>query len=98
MIIVGGVDSAQDVSVGTTNAVLSSEDPFTQGIAVFDMNNAVFASSYNASAPIYAGPSIVRELYSSGQGTPAWDSTGVENVFSMTNFGSSEFNFRVHYI
>lgn len=41
-------------------------DSFTQGIGVFDMSTMVWKSSYDADAPPYQSPTVVKEWYSSG--------------------------------
>lgn len=59
-----------------------------QGIGIFDLTEAQWKSSYNASASEYVTPDIVRAYYAANRRYPAqWASPVVENWFK--NPGSS---------
>ena len=41
-------------------------DPFVQGIGIFDATAMVWKSQYDADAPPYQSPNIVKDWYSEG--------------------------------
>ena len=59
MIIVGGFDYTYDSILPS----IWNEDPWTNGIAVFDMTTLQWKESFEASADPYVSPDMVKQFY-----------------------------------
>ncbi|KAK7567372.1 hypothetical protein IWX49DRAFT_596709 [Phyllosticta citricarpa] len=85
MVVVGGVDYSLGVPEDWQDP-----DPWDNGLGVFDLNNLVWQSSYNASAAAYDTPQVVKEWYNNGGlNTVSWDSTAMRDLFSSAAIDSS---------
>ncbi|KAK0610852.1 hypothetical protein B0T14DRAFT_529203 [Immersiella caudata] len=80
------VGKRQVLSIGGLNPYLNAwttQDPFAQGLAVFDMVDLKWTDSYNAGAAAYEAPPPVKEWYSKGLlGSVTWSSDDVQRLFS----------------
>ncbi len=69
MMIIGGVDSTNGKSINESNsngidwATYNTQDPFTNGLGIFDISKLDFATSYDPSAAPYAQSDVVMEFY-----------------------------------
>lgn len=71
-------NNRQAIIVGGTNTELSStsidpqnwesQDPWTKGIAVFDMTGLQYVDQYDAEASLYESPNIIQDYYNSRYG------------------------------
>ena len=70
ILTIGGVDTNTVLTHSGTGLQLDqatfsqSPDPFTQGLAIFDMTTLTFASQYTANAPPYVQSDPVQQYYS----------------------------------
>ena len=71
ILTIGGVDSNSNVTGGDpediTKSTFGSQDPFSQGLAIFDMTNLKFVAQYVAAAPPYEQSQSVRQFYEQSQ-------------------------------
>jgi hypothetical protein len=62
MLVIGGRDpshnSSEDGSFWPNDA-----DPWTHGLGIFDMSTLKWTNTYNANAPNYEQPSMVKQYY-----------------------------------
>jgi hypothetical protein len=69
MLVIGGVDSLASSTTTAAptldKATFATADQFTQGLAIFDMSELTWSSSYNATAAIYEQPDSVKSFYAS---------------------------------
>ncbi|OMP85189.1 hypothetical protein BK809_0000289 [Diplodia seriata] len=65
MIMVGGLDPDQPSTINDPQNWQASNDPWTQGIGVFDMTKLQYKNKYDASAVAYASPDVVQRYYQS---------------------------------
>jgi hypothetical protein len=63
-IFIGGIDPDQDHK--SAQNWRASMDEWAQGIAVFDMNKLELKDNYDADAPPYAAPDLVKATYENG--------------------------------
>ncbi|KAK7518779.1 hypothetical protein IWZ03DRAFT_413746 [Phyllosticta citriasiana] len=85
MVVVGGVDYSLGVPEDWQDP-----DPWDNGLGVFDLNNLVWQSSYNASAAAYDTPQVVKEWYNiGGLNNVSWDSTAMRDLFLSATTDSS---------
>lgn len=61
MIVVGGVPKTSDP--WTTKP---AADPLTQGIGILDLSLLSWSDQYNATAPAYDSPALVKKFYGDG--------------------------------
>jgi hypothetical protein len=61
LLTIGGIDPGvqEFFSVAYANAT----DPFTQGLGIFDLTEMKWAQRYDANAPTYQSPGVVRDYY-----------------------------------
>ena len=59
--MIGGLDTNK---LGGRKERLSTRDPFTQGLAIFDMTALRFIDQYTAAAPLYEQSDPVKQFYS----------------------------------
>ena len=72
IIIIGGVDANSNVTVGDGRGIVestynTSADPFSQGLAIFDMTALRWSKGYTAGANAYEQSDPIKEFYSSSQ-------------------------------
>lgn len=65
MISVGGLDSWSDPWGGN--------DPWAQGLGILDLPSLSWSDHYDAEAPAYDSPDIVKSWYSNGYVDDKWD-------------------------
>ena len=70
IVIIGGLDANSNITL--TSGILesmynTSADPFSQGLAIFDMTTLRFAEQYTAGAKPYEQSDPVKEFYSQSQ-------------------------------
>ncbi|KAL8375649.1 hypothetical protein RB595_006977 [Gaeumannomyces hyphopodioides] len=86
MIAVGGLPSRVQDGFG-------SRDPWANGLKVFDMTSLTWGDSYNAGAPAYEAPEMVRKWYSEsypGRDAFKWDRDSTKALFTqLPAIGSS---------
>ena len=64
MLIIGGVDSASETGSNTLfEDPFNTKDPFTQGLAIFDMTTLTFSDRYDADADAYVQSDSVQQIY-----------------------------------
>lgn len=73
IISIGGVDANPQMTTGSSEAIYkntfnSTPDPFSQGLAIFDMTSLSFADHYSANAPPYEQSSVIKDFYSKANG------------------------------
>ncbi|KAH7342668.1 hypothetical protein BKA65DRAFT_295561 [Rhexocercosporidium sp. MPI-PUGE-AT-0058] len=91
MLVIGGVDTLQNeptTAARTLDLVtFSTKDPFTQGLAIFDMTTLSWSSGYDAGAAAYEQSDPVKNYYASNSREPAnWGSPTLKELFSVTHF------------
>ena len=72
IITIGGVDANSNVTFGDPQENIestydTSADPFSQGLAIFDMTALSFVDRYTAGANAYEQSDTIKEFYSSSQ-------------------------------
>ena len=65
IVIVCGLDANSNITF--TSTFNSSAEPFTQGLAIFDMTTLKFAEQYTAGAKPYEQSDPVKQFYSQSQ-------------------------------
>lgn len=69
MLVIGGVDSTADTlssSAPTYDKVtFTTQDQFTQGLAIFDMSTLSWSSQYDVNASVYVQSDSVKTFYAS---------------------------------
>jgi len=63
VITVGGSDTMQQDFSNLYQGVFKTQDPFSQGIAVFDLNQMGFRTNYSASQTVYAPNKDIQSWY-----------------------------------
>lgn len=68
ILTIGGVDANPKIDTGDYSDICrstynTSEDPFKQGLAIFDMTTLEFATQYIANAPPYAQSYLIQNYY-----------------------------------
>ncbi|TGJ82613.1 hypothetical protein E0Z10_g6154 [Xylaria hypoxylon] len=77
MLSMGGVAGENRTFTAPTTA-----DPWTYGIGILDMTELKWTDSYNADAPDYDSPAIVKDWYDAGNLQDVhWDSEEIEDIF-----------------
>ena len=72
VVTIGGIDSNSNITVGYSSDIGESTynttaDPFSQGLAIFDMTTLQFADQYIAGAGGYEQSAPIKEFYSQSQ-------------------------------
>ena len=72
IVIIGGVDANSNITFTSSLSITestynTSADPFSQGLAIFDMTTLRFAEQYTAGAKPYEQSDPVKEFYSRSQ-------------------------------
>lgn len=82
MMVVGGLNP----SAITKSALLSQEDPWPNGIGIFDLSEMQWASKYDANASAYITPRVVKNWYETNGGffPKTWDDPELEEYFTGT--------------
>ena len=75
MAVIGGTD------LWFPNGTKNSQDPWTNGINVFDLSAMRWKDAYDPNDSPYQSPSAVRDWYTKNGSYPAWDSPAVESLF-----------------
>ncbi len=69
MLVIGGVDTLQDTATNAAPTLdlvtFTTRDPFTQGLAIFDMTTLSWAKQYDANALTYEQSDPVKNYYAS---------------------------------
>ncbi|GAW24627.1 hypothetical protein ANO14919_142180 [Xylariales sp. No.14919] len=77
MLSMGGVDGENRTFTAPTTA-----DPWTYGIGILDMTELKWTDSYDAEAPDYDSPAVVKDWYDAGNlENMVWDSKEIEAIF-----------------
>lgn len=63
ILTVGGVDTTQNGPNDLYKDVFNTEDPFSQGLELFDMNLLEFKGTYNGSKKEYTAAKAVANFY-----------------------------------
>lgn len=68
----GGKDSNPKITTGPVNKIAmsvydSTQDPFAQGLAIFDMTALAWADKYTANAPPYEQSDSIKKFYAQSQ-------------------------------
>ncbi|KAK8101956.1 hypothetical protein PG999_012330 [Apiospora kogelbergensis] len=86
--LAGGSSSRQMIVVGGANEDLPyfnkfrDPDPWANGINVLDLTDLAWKSQYDAAAPAYEPPAVVKDWYNAGnQDKVAWQSETVMKLF-----------------
>ena len=86
----GGFDSSTTISNASNyQSMFDGKDPFTQGLAIFNMTNLWWADKYEANQSIYRQPDLIRRYYEQNPGNATFNSTELKAVFDETYFGAS---------
>ena len=70
IVIIGGLDANSNITLtsGIQESLYNtSADPFSQGLAIFDMTTLRFAEQYTAGSKPYEQSDPVKEFYSQSQ-------------------------------
>ncbi|KAL2021478.1 hypothetical protein VTK56DRAFT_7111 [Thermocarpiscus australiensis] len=89
ILVLGGVDSTQQQGVnGSDTGVFDTPDPFTQGLAIFDLGQLTWSAAYAANRRMQAPALQVQKYYSAQGRKPAegFGSPDLEKVFSIEDF------------
>ncbi|KIX09321.1 uncharacterized protein Z518_00400 [Rhinocladiella mackenziei CBS 650.93] len=78
MVSIGGrlPSSLQDLGV--------EQDPWPNGIGVFDMTEFAWVDHYDAAAEVYDSPDLVKQYYASSYQEPAWSDPTLASIFAYT--------------
>jgi hypothetical protein len=74
------VGKRQMLSVGGNNDTWGRPDPFPQGLGVFDMTALTWGTNYDANAPAYDAPNVIKQAYASPFEVQ-WSSSEVRDLF-----------------
>ncbi|KLU84900.1 hypothetical protein MAPG_03934, partial [Magnaporthiopsis poae ATCC 64411] len=91
VITIGGADTAQDGPNNVYRDVFNNEDPFKQGIGIFDLSTLKFTDSYKGggSPDSYTLAPEIQNWYSTNSRLPTFDSAALSDVFAVENFTAS---------
>jgi len=78
MLSIGGRQPSSYVSLGV------APDPWTNGLAVFDMNAFSWTDHYNAGSGPYVQPSVIKEYYSNNYQEPTFSDPALAKAFAYT--------------
>jgi len=78
MLSIGGRQPSSYLSLG------AAPDPWTNGLAVFDMNAFSWAELYNATAGPYVQPSVIKEYYNNDYQKPTFSDAALAKAFAYT--------------
>ena len=72
IVIIGGLDANSNLTIwagegNVESTYNTSADPFTQGLAIFDLTALEFAEQYTAGASAYEQSDPVKDFYSRSQ-------------------------------
>jgi hypothetical protein len=72
---------------GTQEASLENqEDPWPNGLGIFDMTTLSWTNAYDAAAPAYERPSLVSQFYANNSRYPIeWGDPELESIFTSPN-------------
>lgn len=75
MLVIGGSDPSLNADGSTAN------DPWHNGMNIFDLNEWKWTATYNANAAPYQRAQIISHHYAQDEGGPAWNSSTLEALF-----------------
>ena len=83
MLSIGGI---QEITLG------NQDDPWTNGLGIFDMTALNWTNAYDAAAPAYERPSLVSQFYANNSRYPIeWGGPELESIFnSSSNSGGGD--------
>ncbi|EXJ91966.1 hypothetical protein A1O3_00516 [Capronia epimyces CBS 606.96] len=91
------IGNRQMISIGgrlpsSLEASGQAQDPWANGIGVFDLTDFVWKDHYDAAAAAYESPDVVKKYYSSDYQEPAWgeNAQSLASVFAYTPTKSSD--------
>ena len=84
MISIGGAQPSSPDSLG------QDDDPWPNGIGLFDMTAFEWVGQYTADAAEYDSPNAVKEYYASSHSTPVWSTPTLAEIFGSN--GSQPFS------
>jgi hypothetical protein len=76
------------LSIGGTQEVPleNFQDPWTNGLGIFDMTTLSWTNAYDAAAPAYERPSLVSQFYANNSRYPiAWADPELQRIFTTLN-------------
>jgi len=80
------VGKRQMLAIGGVNpggSMWSPPDPWAQGLNIFDLTEMKWMERYDAHAKDYVTPAVVKSWYNENRMYPEWDSSGLENIFTV---------------
>jgi hypothetical protein len=80
------------ISIGGTQEVVlgNQDDPWTNGLGIFDMTTLNWTNAYDAAASAYERPSLVSQFYANNPRYPIeWGDPELESIFISPNGSSS---------
>lgn len=77
MLVIGG-------SFPSDPAGIAAEDPWPNGLGVFDMTAFAWSGLYNATAEAYSQSSVIRNYYTSSYRAPEWDDSTLAAIFAFS--------------
>ena len=81
MLTIGGYTAESDANLGTM-----SNDTFLQGLGIFDLTEMQWKDKYDADAPPYESPDVVKAWYrANGTATQDWDDPDVQKLFEKVS-------------
>lgn len=86
MISIGGSQPSDSgaQSGGSTGILGAAQDPWPNGIGIFDMTAFQWTSSYNPNAAQYESPDVVKSYYSSSYTTPSFANPTIAAAFGAS--------------
>ena len=83
------IGKRQMISIGGTHEIShlnQQDDPWTNGLGIFDMTILNWTNAYDAAAPAYERPSLVSQFYANNSWYPIeWDDPELESIFKSSN-------------
>ncbi|KAK3403159.1 hypothetical protein B0T20DRAFT_18097 [Sordaria brevicollis] len=92
IIIIGGVDTTREGPITMYHGVFTTSDPFSQGIAVFDLATLKITDTYKANRTSYTPNSAIQEWYNDKGRKPesGFTNSQLEAVFANQNFKETD--------
>ena len=88
MAVIGGLDA----TVGNITDISLWQDPWPQGIGIFDLSNMEWKDHYDPEAGPYRTPEAVKDWYrQNGRYPSQWNVSAVEGWFTRTGTSSSRY-------
>ena len=81
MLVIGGTQPSSPL--GT-----AAEDPWPNGLGIFDLSQFTWSNSYDPLALPYQQPAVVRDYYSNEFQAPSFDSPELESAFGKHSITS----------